>query len=485
MIDTHAHIDTNKFDEDRDEVITRALEAGVKSIIIPAISPNDFDNLERVANSYPNIFYGLGVHPHNANEYSDLVEQDILIRAKKEKVVAIGEIGIDYFYDFVPKEQQKIVFRKQIHIAKKLNLPIIVHNREADNDILEIIEDEQDGTLNGVLHCFSSSEEVMFKALELGFNVSFTGNITFKKSTLDEIVKLVPNDRFMIETDSPYITPTPFRGKRNEPAYVKFTAQKIAELKNISLEEVIKMTTDNAIKLFKLSIVILFLTISIGFAQETNDADDIIVIPNKKLIGIELIGGVNTIVEGQKTSKGQRDVSYEGIGVVGACLNYSPFNFLVVQAGFLQAKKKEKPERGDLINTTIDMIDFNSIWMANPQSKINFYLSTGFSLLTLTSDKLKEIPTSATDIKDGLEISKASSFNAGLGFIINIPVSGAGLFTLTAQWKLAFLLNDYNTYSANPNYKQPNDPLNPKWLKVPASAFYSIPNFGITFYPSF
>lgn len=483
MIDTHAHIDTDKFDSDRNEVIARALENGVKTIIIPAISSIDFDNLEKVAYSYNNVYYGIGIHPHNANEFSELIENDIFIRAKKEKVVAIGEIGIDYFYDFAPKSTQKIVFRKQIQIAKKLKLPIIVHNREADDDILEIIKEEQDGSLCGVLHCFSSNVEVMHKAIDLGFNISFTGNVTFKKSTLDDVVKLVPNDRFMIETDSPYITPVPHRGKRNEPAFIKFTAEKIAELKNISYEEVIKMTTENAKKLFRLIVLTLVFSFSISFAQEeTKVEDEVVINPYKKTIGLELVGGVNTIVEGQHTSKGQRDVSFEGIGVLGGHLNYSPVDFLIVQAGFLQANNKAKAD--NMINSTINMIDFNSIWMANPQSRVNFFLAGGFSLISIISDKMKEFPTSPTDIKDGTITNYASSANFGLGFNINIQISGAGLLTLTGQWKLNFLVNDYDTYAINPNYKI-GDPSIPKYLKVPATAFYSIPLFGLTFYPKF
>ncbi len=485
MIDTHAHIDTDKFDNDRNEVIERAMEAGVKKIIIPAISFKDFDNLEKVAYSYPNVFYGVGIHPHNANEYSASVENDILNRALREKVVAIGEIGIDYYYDFSPKDTQKSVFRKQIQIAKKLNLPIIVHNREADEDILDIINSEQNGNLNGVLHCFSSSLEVMYKAIDLGFHISFTGNITFKNSLLDEVVKSVPNDKFMIETDSPYITPVPYRGKRNEPAFIKFIAERVSILKNISIEEVVKLSTENASKLFRLFILILLFSFLPIFAQDENkNTDEIVINPYKKLIGIEILGGVNTIVEGQQTAKGQQDVSFEGIPVFGGHINYVPFDFVILQAGFMQANKKQKPERDDFINSTINMFDINSIWMANPQSRVNFFLAGGISFTTLTSDKLKAIPV-LDDKYDGKSTTFLTSANFGLGFNINIPISGAGLFTITGQWKLDFLINNYDTYTTNPLFKGIKDDPTPKYLKVPASAFYSIPNFGITYYPNF
>lgn len=213
MIDTHAHIFSEEFDNDITEVIENAFNSGVEAIILPAIEPKTFEKVINVSNLSENLFFSMGVHPHNAQEFNDEVSNKIIELASNPKMKAIGEIGLDYYYNFAPQDLQKEVFRKQLKLAKELNLPVIIHNRESDDDLLEILNAEQDGSLRGVLHCFSSNVEIMKKAIDLGFLISFTGNITFKKSEgLREIVKLAPIEKIMLETDSPYMTPVPFRG---------------------------------------------------------------------------------------------------------------------------------------------------------------------------------------------------------------------------------------------------------------------------------
>ena len=257
MIDTHAHIDADVFDEDRDQMIAQAFANGVKAIIIPAIEPDRYDGVLSICNQYENIYCGMGVHPHNANDYSAPVEDRIIALLENPKVRAVGEIGLDYYYDFAPKDVQQEVFRRQLNIAKSYDMPVIIHNRESDDDMIEILQEEQNGELKGVLHCFSSDLTMLHKALDLGFHVSFTGNITYKKSILDEIVRATPLDKIMIETDSPYMTPVPHRGKRNEPQFVRFIAQKIAEIHALNLEEIITMTSNNAKSLFRLPLFLI------------------------------------------------------------------------------------------------------------------------------------------------------------------------------------------------------------------------------------
>ncbi|HET7152850.1 MAG TPA: TatD family hydrolase [Candidatus Kapabacteria bacterium] len=273
MIDTHCHIQVNDFDEDREAVLQRAQEEGVEAIIVPAIDEPSFEPTLSVAqNDKENkIFCGIGVHPHHAAEINDNTLERIELLMKEPKVVAVGEIGLDYHYNFSAPEVQRHIFREQLRIAKRANKPVIVHNRESDKDMLKMVEEEQDGTLHGVFHCFSSTVEMLRRALAADFLVSFTANITFKNSMLGEIVQEAPLEKIMIETDSPWMSPPPWRGKRNEPARVKKVAEKIAEIKNITMEEVVKQTTANAKKFFALTICALFFLIARpGFAQEAS-----------------------------------------------------------------------------------------------------------------------------------------------------------------------------------------------------------------------
>lgn len=259
MIDTHCHLNAEQFNDDRRAVLLRAHEQGVQTVIIPAIEPPHFDGLlalmhEQTELSPVRLYCGIGIHPHHAHQAraEDFERIETLLEPtdRMKSIVAVGECGLDYYYDFAPRDVQKDVFRKQLRYAKQYQLPVIIHNRESDDDVLALLEKEQDGTLRGVLHCFSSTVEVLDRALALGMMVSFTGNITYKKSTLADVVARVPLTHCMIETDAPYMSPVPYRGKRNEPSYVRAVAEKIAEVRGLSAEEVIAQTTSNAMQLF-------------------------------------------------------------------------------------------------------------------------------------------------------------------------------------------------------------------------------------------
>ncbi|MFQ5328883.1 MAG: TatD family hydrolase [Thermodesulfobacteriota bacterium] len=253
LIDTHAHLDDKRFAEDREEVIKGAGAAGVEHIITVACWDQErgFDPALKIAESHENIYVAIGVHPHDARLAGDETFGQMESLARREKVVAIGETGLDYHYDNSPREIQQEVFRRQLRLAASLNLPVIIHTREADKDTLAILKEERVGETGGVLHCFSGGYEMARECLDMGLLLSFTGIITFPKATaLHDVVKKVPVERMLVETDCPYLAPVPHRGKRNEPSYVVETAKRIAELKGLSLDDVARITTLNAQGLF-------------------------------------------------------------------------------------------------------------------------------------------------------------------------------------------------------------------------------------------
>lgn len=250
-IDSHSHLFYPNFSEDINEVVENSKKNQVEYFLVPATNIVSCLQTIDLTNKFNNIFGAVGIHPHDTKEWEENIIEELKTLSKKEKIVAIGEIGLDYYYDFSPKEIQIKAFRSQIELALELNLPIIVHNREADTDILNIIRDYKSTSLKGQFHCFNGSLKDAMELIEMGHYVSFTGNITFKKAdNLREIVKEIPINNLLLETDSPFMTPVPFRGKRNEPAFVRYVAQQIAEVKNISEEEVGNITSENFFKLF-------------------------------------------------------------------------------------------------------------------------------------------------------------------------------------------------------------------------------------------
>jgi len=251
LIDTHAHLDFSEYDPDRDQVVKRAKESGVEIIINIGSSLEGSRGSVELAAKYENIYAVVGVHPHEAQDVPVDVAQIIKDLAKKKKVVAIGEIGLDYFKNFSPADQQRELFRKLAAAAKELKLPVVLHSRAADEDMVRIIKEFM--PLPAVVHCFSGDEKFLRSCLELGFLVSFTCNITYKKAqNLRDIVRICPLDRMMLETDAPYLSPEGFRGKRNEPFQVKLLAEYIAQIRGISFSELADATTSNAKKFFRL-----------------------------------------------------------------------------------------------------------------------------------------------------------------------------------------------------------------------------------------
>lgn len=292
LADSHCHIDGEQFDADRDEIVQRARDAGVVAMLnVGTGDPrsDDFRRAVAVADKYDNVFASVGVHPHDAKLYDDAAEAHLidLVRSSK-KVIAWGEIGLDYYYDHSPRDVQRDVFRRQIGSAKGLGLPIIVHSRDADDETVEILTEEfshsageaelladsskltADGWNSknsdqrsaisrqpkpGIMHCFGGTPEMAEALMRLGFLISFAGNVTFKKAeNLREAARVVPLDKLLVETDCPFLTPIPFRGKRNEPAFVAHTANFLADFYGIGFEELARQTTQNFLDFFNLDL---------------------------------------------------------------------------------------------------------------------------------------------------------------------------------------------------------------------------------------
>lgn len=252
LIDTHAHLYFDQFDEDRVEVIERARLANIKRIINIAIDLETSRRCIDLANHHDGLFAAVGIHPNDSTKVNEQTLAELRELARHPKVVAIGEIGLDFYRDRSPAEIQEQSFREQIRLAKDVGLPIVIHNRDAGREILKVLNSEGTEGLVGVFHCFSEDQDVAQQILELGFFISFTGNLTFKKSELPKVAKSVPLDRLLLETDCPFLSPEPRRGRRNEPAHVLHIAKKLAEIHQTSLTGIEETTTNNAVRLFGL-----------------------------------------------------------------------------------------------------------------------------------------------------------------------------------------------------------------------------------------
>lgn len=252
-IDTHCHLDFENFNKDRESVVQRSIKNKINSII--TIGTNVETSLQSIdlSKKFATVFAAVGIHPNDAANANQKSVQQIFEMSSEPKVVAIGEIGLDYYRDYTPAEIQKELFRTQLKIAREKNLPVIIHNRKAHADVYDILVEEKSTDLQGVMHSFDGDMNFLDSVLSYNFYVSFTGVITFKNANYDELIKRVPLENLLLETDSPFLTPVPFRGKRNEPSYVTYIAKKISEVKEIPIEELGQITSDNANKLFKLA----------------------------------------------------------------------------------------------------------------------------------------------------------------------------------------------------------------------------------------
>lgn len=531
MIDSHAHIDAKAFDADRPDMLQRAWDAGIEAIIVPDIEPSRRPHLQQVVDSDPRLFRGIGIHPHHAGSVTEADLQAVEAGADAPGVVAIGEIGLDYHYDFCPPEVQQHVFREHIRIAKRKNLPIIVHNRESDEDVLRILTEEQDGTLRGVLHCFSSDATVLQRALDLGMIVSFTGNITFKNSTLLPVVESVPDDAYMIETDSPYIAPVPHRGTRNEPAHVALVAQKIAEIKSMAYHDILQATTTTAKRFFGLTALMIALVMALmtsaAIAQPTpprdedyeNDYDWEIALenyfadstayerwvrPRRTSIGLGISIGSNTQVESQtfrqrydnsyevngNLDRGEprrwtffdpeqgpnRSFSFEGLTAIGGTITYSPFTSLMLEGTFTYSQNTGPAEDFGLDPITTNIVEVTGLYNLNPYSRVNFWPQFGGTMAL---------------VDDGTSQQTKFGINFGLGIGVNVPTS-IGLFYPMFNVRFnAMLQQDQNKLVQR--YLDENgtvatksdDPTKISVDLADVNVLYSIPRFTILYYPPF
>lgn len=249
MIDTHSHINFEEYKKDFNGFLLEIKKNGVEKVIIPSVEPSTFDEILSYCENFDMIYGAIGVHPSEFQKYNDETEKEIYKLSSCPKIVAIGEIGLDYYYGGEFKTEQQTVFRKQLEIAQKIKLPVIIHDRQAHEDTFNIVKDYK--LTNVVFHCFSGSPEFALKCIENGYYIAIGGIVTFKNAKeLKETVKTVPLDYILLETDAPYLAPVPFRGKLNTPAYLKYIAQEIANLKNIDIEQVKEQTTLNAQRIF-------------------------------------------------------------------------------------------------------------------------------------------------------------------------------------------------------------------------------------------
>jgi TatD DNase family protein len=253
IFDSHAHLDDERFDKDRDQIIARAKENGIEYILNPGADLNTSIRAVNLAQKYKNVYAAVGVHPHDVKDIDEDTIQVLKALSNKEKVVAIGEIGLDFYYDHSPRDDQRKWFRRQIELAKEVNLPLIIHDRDAHEETFKILKEYDVGSTGCVMHCYASSVEMAKEYIKMGVYISLAGPVTFKNARkTHDVAREIPLEWLLVETDSPYLTPEPYRGKRNEPSYVKLVAEKIAQAKGISLEEVANQTTLNAKKLFRI-----------------------------------------------------------------------------------------------------------------------------------------------------------------------------------------------------------------------------------------
>lgn len=248
IFDSHAHYDDDRFDPDREELISGLFSGPVEYIINPACDLASCQKVLQLAHTFPRFYAAVGIHPHSASEAEKDLEQTLARLATDPKVVAIGEIGLDYHYDFSPRPKQLEVFSRQLALAKQLELPAIIHSREATADVLALLDAHRP---TGVVHCFSGSAETAKELLEMGYYIGFTGSVTFKNARkLVEAAAIIPDDRLLIETDAPYMAPEPYRGRRNDSSLIPAIAMRLAEIRGTTSDEILRITRENALRLF-------------------------------------------------------------------------------------------------------------------------------------------------------------------------------------------------------------------------------------------
>ena len=252
LVDSHAHIQLENYDTDRDSVLTRAQKAGVHAILVIGFDLQTSRDAIALTEAYEGLYATVGVHPHDAKDFGEKTLEIFRELASHSKVVALGEMGLDYYRNLSPSTLQKSAFERQLDLSEELNLPVVIHNREAYHDILPILK-ARNGRIRGVMHCFSGDVDIMRQTVDLGFYIGIGGPVTYRKTNdLQSVAREVPADHLLVETDCPWLAPQFRRGKRNEPAYVRSTAEKIAELRGVSLDEIAEITTRNFERLFRM-----------------------------------------------------------------------------------------------------------------------------------------------------------------------------------------------------------------------------------------
>jgi TatD DNase family protein len=252
LVDSHCHLDFPDFKDDLDAIIARGRSAGIGRFVTISTRIRRHGEILAIAERFPEVFCSVGTHPNNAHEEPDITLSDIVIPARHPKVVAIGEAGLDYHYNDSPRDLQEKSFRLHIAAARETGLPLVIHSREADSDMADILEEETGkGPFSAVLHCFTGGPELARRAIALGLSISFTGVLTFKNAqAIRTVAASLPDDRFFVETDAPFLAPGPYRGKRNEPSYVVETAKMLAEVRGVSYDQIAALTTENFYRLF-------------------------------------------------------------------------------------------------------------------------------------------------------------------------------------------------------------------------------------------
>lgn len=251
LFDSHCHLENGRFEADLAEVMARMEDAGVRRCILAGSDMETSEQIVKLAQTYPNVYGVVGIHPHDAKTWTDDCAEQIAAWVKEERIVGVGEIGLDYYYDHSPRDVQQEVFVKQLLLARALGMPAVFHVRDAHGDVLSLLRAHRNELPAGVVHCYSGSVESAREYLDMGFYISFAGPITFKNANkLLDAAQYVPSDRILVETDSPYLAPVPMRGRRNEPAFVAYVAQKVAELRGITTEEMAEIATRNTCRLF-------------------------------------------------------------------------------------------------------------------------------------------------------------------------------------------------------------------------------------------
>ncbi len=252
LVDSHCHIDMPQFDADREAAVARAREAGIREmLVVGGVDSEDGHRRALGVAERLGLPVSAGIHPHEARLASERIYDELRALARERRIVAVGEIGLDFHYDHSPRPQQRDAFRRQVRLAREVGLPVIVHTREADEETAALLEEERANEVGGVLHCFTGGHELARRALALGFYISFSGIVAFPRSEIiQEVARTVPLDRLLVETDAPFLAPPPHRGKRNEPAFVVEVARKVAAVRGVSLEEVAQAATSNYARLF-------------------------------------------------------------------------------------------------------------------------------------------------------------------------------------------------------------------------------------------